>query len=155
MTARTKIRKAESCKQHSHLNVLYFRIPTWWSSLAITTVRKQWRAIKGAGNRSVLKEAGYISGFPLRTRALTLTKFSNFSVYLNFFIFAMKIMSLSFIFFSFFLFSFFFLIMKLEAHNVLRLICVGPESQGVEHFKASSIFQHMPEAHWDCPCIKN
>lgn len=58
----------------------------------------------------VLKEAGYISGFPLRTRALTLTKFSNFSVYLNFFIFAMEIMSLSFFSPSFCILFLFFLL---------------------------------------------
>lgn len=67
----------------------------------------------------VLKEAGYISGFPLRTRALTLTKFSNFSVYLNFFIFAMEIMSLSFIFF--FLLSFFFFLLNHEIGSPLCL----------------------------------
>lgn len=150
MTAITKICKAESRKQHSHLNVFYFQIPAWWSSLVITTVRKQWRAIEEAGNRSGFwKKQVIFPDFPWGQMLWHWLSFST-SVYLNFSIFAMEIMIL--------FFFFFFKHMKLEAYNlknVLRLICVGPESQGVEHFKSSSIFQHMLKAHWDHPCIKN
>lgn len=99
MTAITKICKAESRKQHSHLNVFYFQIPAWWSSLVITTVRKQWRAIEEAGNRSGFwKKQVIFPDFPWGQMLWHWLSFST-SVYLNFSIFAMEIMILFFFFF--------------------------------------------------------